>query len=94
MSSSILHVPIDDHLREQATHTLAAMGLTVPDAIREFLLHVIADKALPFAMEASLTPNETSRLAMAEAEEIIQRRNPRFKQAKALFDDLEKNSIA
>lgn len=83
------HVRLDEHVKAQAAETPASMGLTVSDAVRDFLTRVVADKELPFAPRA---PNATSRAAIAEADEIIQHRRARFDSAKQLFDDLEKNS--
>jgi len=92
MSSTMLHVRIDENVKEQAANTLASMGLTIPDAVRVFLMRVIADKALPFTVSATSIPNMESQAAIAETNEIIKKRNPRFKKAEDLFDDLEKNS--
>lgn len=57
---------IDGAVKDQATHVLAEMGLTVSDAIRLMLMRVAAEKALPFAVKV---PNATTRAAMKEAEE-------------------------
>ena len=65
------------------------MGLTVSDAIRVFLTRIVADKELPFALKA---PNDTSRAAITEADQIIQNRRARFATADALLNDLEKAS--
>ena len=66
-----------------------AMGLSVSDAVRVFLMRVVADKQMPFALKA---PNAETRAAMAEADEIARTRRARFGMATELFDDLEKNS--
>ena len=39
--TSMLHVRIDDKTKAQATQTLAAMGLSVSDAVRLFLHRVV-----------------------------------------------------
>lgn len=65
------------------------MGLTVSDAVRVFLTRVVADKELPFALKA---PNETSRLAIAEADQMVQSRRARFATADALLNGLEEAS--
>ena len=54
-----------------------------------FLTRVVADKELPFALKA---PNATSRVAIAEANEIIKSRRARFATADALLNDLEEAS--
>ena len=86
-ATTMVHVRVDETIKAQATETLAAMGLTVSDAIRVFLTRVVADKELPFAIKA---PNATSRVAIAEAREIIKNRRARFATADALIDDLQK----
>lgn len=88
-ASTMVHVRVDENIKAQATETLASMGLTVSDAIRVFLTRVVADKELPFAIQA---PNAASRAAMAEATEIIKSRRVRFATAGALMNDLEETS--
>ncbi|NWB91621.1 type II toxin-antitoxin system RelB/DinJ family antitoxin [Pseudomonas agarici] len=88
-TTTMVHVRVDEQMKAQATETLAAMGLTVSDAIRVFLMRVVAEQQLPFALKA---PNAETRVAMAEADAITQARDARFAIAAELFDDLEKNS--
>ena len=80
---------MDENIKAQAAKTLASMGLTVSDAVRVFLTRVVADQELPFALKA---PNATSRVAIAEANQIVQSRHARFATADALLNDLEKAS--
>ena len=61
---------------------LAAMGLTVSDAVRLLLTHVAREKALPFA---PLVPNQVTIEAMKEAR---QGGLPRFDSVQDLLDDL------
>lgn len=89
-TTTMVHVRVDEQLKTQATETLASMGLTVSDAIRVFLMRVVAEEGLPFALKV---PNAETRAAMAEADEIAKLHNARFDTATTLFDDLEKNSI-
>lgn len=88
-TTTMVHVRVDENIKAQAAETLASMGLTVSDAIRVFLTRVVADKELPFAIKA---PNSTSRVAIAEAEEIINSRRARFATADDLIDGIEKAS--
>ena len=88
-TSTMVHVRVDEKIKAQATETLAAMGLTVSDAVRVFLMRVVADKQMPFAIKA---PNAETRAAMAEADEIARTRSARFANAAELFNDLEKNT--
>jgi DNA-damage-inducible protein J len=87
--TTMIHVRVDENVKAQAAQTLAAMGLTVSDAVRVFLTRVVADNELPFAIRA---PNASSRAAIVEASEIIKGRRARFSTAAALIDDLEKTS--
>jgi DNA-damage-inducible protein J len=85
----MVHVRVDQQIKVQATETLASMGLSVSDAVRVFLMRVVADKQMPFRLKA---PNLDTRTAMNEADEIASARRVRFDNASELFDDLEKNS--
>ena len=81
-ANHLVQVRIDGAVKEEAATVLAAMGLTVSDAVRLLLTKVAQDKALPFE---PLIPNATTIAAMKEA-----RRGglPRFTSVKALMDDL------
>ena len=87
--TSMLHVRIDDETKAQATQTLAAMGLSVSDAVRLFLHRVVVDQAFPLELKV---PNAETRKAMTEADEIVSTHQARFSTAAELFDDLEKNT--
>jgi DNA-damage-inducible protein J len=88
-TSAMVHVRVDEKVKAEATEMLAAMGLSVSDAVRVFLMRVIAEKQLPFALKV---PNAETRAAMLEADEIVTTRRARFATANELFNDLEKNS--
>jgi len=88
-TTTMVHVRVDQQIKEQATETLASMGLSVSDAIRVFLMRIVADKQMPFILKV---PNVETRAAMDEADEIARTRRARFDNASELFDDLEKNS--
>jgi DNA-damage-inducible protein J len=88
-TTTMVHVRIDEKIKEQAAETLASMGLTVSDAVRVFLTRVVADKELPFSLKA---PNAQSMSAMAEADAIVQNHKARFATVDDLINDIEKNS--
>lgn len=88
-NTTMVHVRVDENIKAQAAKTLASMGLTVSDAVRVFLTRVVADQELPFALKA---PNATSRVAIAEANQIVQSGHARFATADALLNDLEEAS--
>lgn len=87
--SSMIHVRVDDDTKTQATQALAAMGMSVSDAVRLFLHRVVADQAFPLELKV---PNEQTRAAMNESRTMMASRHARFATADALIDDLEKNA--
>ncbi|MBY0416530.1 MAG: type II toxin-antitoxin system RelB/DinJ family antitoxin [Pararheinheimera sp.] len=88
-TTAMVHVRIDEKIKEQAAETLASMGLTVSDAVRVFLTRVVAEKELPFSLKA---PNAQSVNAMAETDTILQNHKARFETVDDLINDIEKNS--
>ncbi|NCU31191.1 type II toxin-antitoxin system RelB/DinJ family antitoxin [Candidatus Saccharibacteria bacterium] len=89
MSSTMVHVRIDETIKQQASETLQAMGLSLSDAVRVFLTRVVADKQIPFDLRV---PNNDTVAAMKEADEIVASRMARFSKVDELINDLEKNS--
>lgn len=63
-ANAVVRARIDEHIKEEATAVLAAMGLTVSDAFRIMLTRVAREKALPFE---PLVPNAATIEAMKEA---------------------------
>jgi len=63
-TNAVVRARIDEHIKEEATAVLAAMGLTVSDAFRILLTRVAREKALPFE---PLVPNAVTIEAMKEA---------------------------
>ncbi len=82
-TTTMAHVRVDAQIKAQATETLAAVGLTICDAVR-----VVAEQQMPFAIKA---PNAETRAAMAEADEIARTRRARFDTAAELIGTLKKN---
>jgi DNA-damage-inducible protein J len=81
-SDAIVRARIDGQVKEEAAQVLAAMGLTVSDAIRLMLMRVAAEKALPFAVKV---PNAATAAAMEEAR---QGKLPSFGTVDELMADL------
>ena len=81
-ANHLVQARINRAVKEEAAAVLAAMGLTVSDAVRLLLTKVAHEKALPFA---PLVPNAVTIEAMKEA-----RRGglPRFASVEELLDDL------
>lgn len=91
-TTTMLHIRVDENVKEQAAQALAAMGLSIPDVVRAFLTQFAVDKQLPFSIRDAKTPNAASRAAMAEGRELIKLHRARFASADALADDSEKAS--
>ena len=81
-ANQLVQARIDGAIKEEAAAVLAAMGLTVSDAVRLLLTRIAREKALPFA---PLTPNTVTIEAMKEARKGGL---PRFDNVQALMDDL------
>lgn len=88
-TTTMVHVRVDNEVKEQATEALAAMGLSVSDAVRLFLKRVVAEQAMPIELKV---PNAETQAAMKESRAIIRAHRAHFATAKELFDDLEKGS--
>lgn len=81
-TDSVVRVRINGAIKDEATEALAAMGLSVSDAIRLLLTRVAADKALPFSVKV---PNAPTRKAILALE---QDNGKRSRSATALLKDL------
>ena len=88
-SSTMIHVRIDEQIKKKAAKTLDAMGLSLSDAVRVFLVRVVAEKQMPFSLKV---PNAETLSSMAEAEEIVVAKRARYKTGADLIHDLEKTS--
>jgi len=89
VQTSMLHIRVENDIKEQATQALTAMGLSVSDAVRLFLRRVVVDQAFPLELKV---PNAQTRAAMEESRAMMATRRARFASANELFADLEKNS--
>ncbi len=63
-TTTMVHVRLDEKVKARAEKALAAMGLSISDAVRVLLVRVAAEKALPFEVRV---PNATTRSAIKEA---------------------------
>ncbi len=81
-ANALVQARIDSVVKEEAAAVLAAMGLTVSDAVRLLLTKVARDHTLPFDL---LNPNAETIKAMKQA----RRGNlPSFTTVKGLMADL------
>ena len=86
-TTTMVHVRVDERVKQEAAATLATMGLSVSDAVRVFLTRVVAEQQIPFAIKV---PNAATRAAMAEVEAMIESGKPaRFANGKQALDYLE-----
>ena len=81
-ANTVVRASIDRETKERATAALAAMGLSVSDAIRLLMLRIADEKRLPFAVQV---PNATTTKAVDELEIG---KGKRFDSPDALFKDL------
>jgi len=81
-ANQLVQTRIDGAIKEEAAIVLAAMGLTVSDAVRLLLTKIAREHALPFD---PLIPNATTITAMKEARagNLI-----KFNSVEGLMDDL------
>jgi DNA-damage-inducible protein J len=63
-ATEMVHVRVEKRIKIQAAKTLAAMGLSVSDAVRVLLTRVAVEKVLPFEVKV---PNAATAAAMQEA---------------------------
>ena len=66
MATAMVLVRVDEKTKQRAARALAAMGISVSDAVRMLLVRVAAEKALPFDVKI---PNATTVKAMRAADE-------------------------
>ena len=82
MSTTMVHVRVDEKTKLRAAKALAQMGISVSDAVRMLLVRVAAEKALPFDVKI---PNAITVKAMRAADKG---KGKRLSSAGALFKDL------
>jgi len=63
-TTTMVHVRLDEKVKARAEKALAAMGLSISDAVRVLLTRVAVEKALPFEVRV---PNATTRAAIEES---------------------------
>ncbi len=81
-TTTMIHVRVEQRIKSRATKALAAMGLSVSDAVRVLLIRVAAEKALPFDLRV---PNAETVAAIKEAREG---ELPSFEKVSDLMADL------
>lgn len=76
---------VDSGLKKEVTATLAAMGLSISDAIRLMMLRIADEHRIPFEIKV---PNKKTQEAMKEALAL----EPQFSSGQDLINDIEKNA--
>jgi DNA-damage-inducible protein J len=79
-SDSVVRARIDSDTKARATAALAAMGLSVSDAIRLLMFRIADEQRLPFSVQV---PNAKT------VKELEFGQGKRFRNEQKLFDDLE-----
>ena len=87
--SAMQHIRVEGEVKVQATEALAAVGLSVSDAVRILLKRVVSDQAFPLELKV---PNAVTRHAMKESRAKMKAGKGRFENAADLINDLEKTS--
>jgi DNA-damage-inducible protein J len=64
-ATTIVHVRVDEKVKQRAAKALAAMGMSVSDVVRILLVRVAAEKAVPFELRI---PNRKTKAAMEAGE--------------------------
>lgn len=82
VADTYLRARIDSATKERAADALAAMGLSISDAIRMLMPRVADERRLPFEIKV---PNATTRKAIAGLESG---KGKRFASVKELMADL------
>ncbi len=83
--TKMIHVRVDDDLREEASAVLESFGMSMSDAVRIFLHRVAATQGFPLELKV---PNEETKAALEEARAMRLARKARFATPHELFDDL------
>jgi DNA-damage-inducible protein J len=82
MATTMVHIRVDEKVKKRAAKTLAAMGMSVSDAVRLLLVRVAAERALPFHVKV---PNRITIKALRAAD---RGEREHFESAADLFREL------
>jgi DNA-damage-inducible protein J len=88
-ATAFVRARIDEHLKDEATAVLAEFGLTVSDVVRMTLTRVAKDRAVPLELKV---PNAETRAAIAQSRRLMKKHNARFRNAKSVFDALDRQA--
>lgn len=74
-ATKMLHIRVDDDLRDDAAAIFDSLGLTMSEAVRLFLHRAVVSQGLPLELKV---PNERTRAALQEARQMRKARKARF----------------
>lgn len=75
MTSTMIHIRIDEDLKEDASKALAAMGLSISDAVRVLLTKVAIEQRLPFELKVPTAPTSQRVDSMDDIFRLLGRSN-------------------
>lgn len=81
--TSTLRIRIDEETKQQATQALAAVGLSMSDAVRLFFCRVVIDQAFPLELKV---PNAETLAAMEELRAMMSKRRVPLASAERFAD--------
>ena len=87
-TNSVVRARVDEETKEQARAVLAAMGLTISDALRMLLIRIANERTLPFE---PFVPNATTVKAMRDARK---RKTVKHATVAALMADLHEDHVS
>ena len=85
--TATLQIRISAGLKSEADRTLAALGMSLPEAVRVFLGRVVREQAIPFALEI---PNPETAAGLRES---MTADHERFSSAAELFHALGQGAV-
>ena len=85
--SRMVHVRVDDEIKEKAGDILGAVGLSLSEAVRLFLHRVVLENGYPLELKL---PNAQTRRAIDEADEILRKGLAISMAPEEVIDELEK----
>ncbi len=83
--TATFQIRVNNELKVEASKTLEAIGISLPEAIRVFLGRIVREQAFPFPLE---TPNTDTAAALRES---IRSDHKRFTSPAELFHELGKD---
>ncbi|GLS17465.1 hypothetical protein GCM10007874_04800 [Labrys miyagiensis] len=84
--SRMVHVRVDDEIRNKAATALEAVGLSLSDGVRLFLHRVVVENGYPLELKL---PSAETRLAIEEADKLLKEGAARSMTPEGVFNELD-----